>query len=148
VTSQEAKEILKSLITRIDTQDNRATAKPFLHLLRVKRRIFVPTSNDGGWWIDTQDSEIEAIQANNRIQAASILSERYEITVNPDFLEECDLVEWWETRNVFLTKEGLNQHLKLNAHNLEDEYQDYMIHAFRNPEISALFDAIRTLVVD
>lgn len=146
MTPQQAKTILQDLITRIDTQPSRSVAKPFLHLLQIKRRLFVPTCGGfGGWWLDLNDPESNAVQARSAELAASYLLEKCQTTIDPDFLQECDLIEWWETINAFLTKEGIKRHIALNEHNL-DEYRDYQIHAFRNPELSEVLTALKILI--
>ena len=149
MTPQEAKTVLKSLIARIDKQPRRPSAEPSLHLLRVRQRIFVPTcGGNGGWWVDTSNSTLDPIAARTSAQATDALSEKYNMDIAQDYLAECDLIEWWETRNVFLTEEGLKRHLELNSHNIEEEFQDFQIHAFRNPEIEDMLAAIRALIVD
>jgi hypothetical protein len=52
---------------------------------------------------------------------------------------------YWDTEQAFLTKEGLNRHIEQNRHNLRSP-RDYVVHAFRNPEMKELYDAIRTIV--
>jgi hypothetical protein len=136
----EARDVLKALLNRIDNQDNRCTAKPWFHLLRVKRRVFEPKINDGGWWMDLANPTEECIQASNDGEAAK------ELGTSPDEVMEMDAIESWDTVNVFLTQEGLQRHLDQNRHNIGEEYSDFMIHAFRNPEMAETMAAIRALV--
>jgi hypothetical protein len=48
---------------------------------------------------------------------------------------------------VFLTEEGYNEHMKLNSHNYRHwkSYQFYVLHAFRNPEMAGLIEAIKEI---
>lgn len=146
--NQQARQVLQDLITRLDTQDNRGTAAPWLHMLRVKQRCFVPEcGGGGGWWGPAEDWEISRVKASNADEALKILNERYPGTdFIEDDIEQYDAIEWWEVQNAFLTQEGLERHMKLNSHNIHGEHQDYLEHAFRNPELMEVLQAIRDVL--
>lgn len=146
MTHDAALQVLRDLIHRIDTQDNRCTAKPFIHLLQYRRRRCVPhCGGDGGWWGPEDDWEIARVKAATEEEALKILKERF-----PHYefgeLERYDAIEWWETVNVFLTQDGYERHVALNHHNFPGEHRDYLEHAYRNPELKEVLDAIREII--
>ena len=146
MTHDAALQVLRDLIHRIDTQDNRCTAKPFIHLLQYQRRQFVPhCGGDGGWWGPSEDWEISRVQAKDEAEARKILTARYP-GCEFDEIEQYDAIEWWQTDNAFLTEEGLQRHVKLNAHNIHSEHRDYMQFAFRNHELKEVLEAIREII--
>jgi len=59
-------------------------------------------------------------------------------------LEEFEEEEYYDEDNVFFTQEAYEEHVRLNGHNLgrRGEYHSYVKHAFRNPEMQKLFEAI------
>jgi hypothetical protein len=141
--------VLKDFLSRIDLDDNRATARPILFLLQVRREMVV----DGDYHYDRVvyrhndmfescfDSKEECLQA-----LKDYGHNEEEVAEREDEITKHYLAEYWETEQVFLTKEGLDRHLELNRHNYRKPFRDYVIHAFRNPEIKELYDAIRALV--
>jgi hypothetical protein len=148
---EEAISVLSALIKRLDTQDERSTAQPWFHLLRVKRRQCVPYGWRCGetfWREKNSDCDSPVIKAETEEGARKILKDRYDLDEVGE-LEKYDSVEWWETVNVFLTEDGVRRHREINEHNLTergDEVQDFMIHAFRNPEMAEVMRAIRAIV--
>lgn len=148
---EEALKVLKTLIARLDTQNNRATAQPWFHLLRVKRTQIVPDGfgyGDTYWREKDSDCDSPVIKAETEKEARKIFAEKYDMEEVGE-LEKYDSVSWWETVNVFLTEDGLRRHREINEHNLTErgsEVQDFMIHAFRNPEVMEVMQAIRAVV--
>lgn len=64
-------------------------------------------------------------------------------------LEEFEEEQYFTEENVFFTEEGYEDHVRLNGHNLGKrgrDYHSYVKHAFRNPELNNLFQAIALLV--
>lgn len=143
--------VLRALIHRIDTQNSRATAQPFLHLMRVKRQQFVPHSayGDGGWWRESLgDCDAPFVEAATEELAWLEMKAKfgYEDEEQPR-LDQFDEIHWWETENVFLSEEGYKRHMELNSHNYRrNEVQDFLIFAHRNPELKELYAAIRALI--
>lgn len=46
-----------------------------------------------------------------------------------------------QTKNAFLTEKACKEHIKLNKHHY-NEPADYLMHAFRNPELEKLMEFI------
>jgi len=61
--------------------------------------------------------------------------------INQDFLAEFDLIEWWETTNVFLSEEGFCQHLALTE--IPQEYRIVSLPLINNPEFERIIDQIK-----
>ena len=54
-----------------------------------------------------------------------------------------------EYHNVFFTEKGYKEHMELNAHNYHSsdrKADSYVMHAFRNPEITGLLKAVKEVV--
>jgi hypothetical protein len=134
-TAQELKD-------RIDSNDNRSTAKPYLLLLRERRKISCDPEHayDGYEYVEQLSGDYVAFE--NLEKAIDWLSED-----DPDYkYRESDVVKWYyqeidETVNVFLTDKGVEDHYDLNRHNLRNP-NTYGIHAFRNKEMRSLFNLI------
>lgn len=129
--SKESYDFLKSLAAEIKTQDNRSTAKPYFFALRVPREYPVAdgSGHDRIYYIDKHGNEPwsskEALLEND--------PEHPE-----DDIREVHSKDHWEVENVFLTKRGYDEHIRLNRHNLRTP-EDFLYHAFRNPEFMSLF---------
>ncbi len=147
MTKIEALEFLKSFINRIDTQDNRGTAKPIQYLLQVKRYMVV----DGDYDYDKilyYHSDMPGIAKDTKEEAIEYLKE-YGYT-DKELIEEIKAITevyikyYWNTKQAFLTEEGFNKHIELNEHNL-GEYRSYVVHSFRDPEMLNLINSIRVV---
>lgn len=134
----------RELKERLKNNDNRATARPYLLLLRNKRKIIVDGDFSGEKrWVentsgdfhtaDTKEELIKKIKSWHEDDEEFRIKD-YSIT---SFYE--DIFE--ETINVFLTDQGYKDHLKVNGHNLED-HDTYGIHAWRNKEMASLVNLI------
>jgi hypothetical protein len=149
----------EELLERIEKNDNRFTAQPYLLLLRMKRN-YVTDGDCGGEkkYVEhysgdycTYDTLKEAIEDHKQyIEDYDCFygldgKELDEAIVDKFEIKEFYQGEYEETVNVFLTDEGYQDHLKLNAHNIRN-HDTYGIHAFRNPEIEAMYNAIKECV--
>lgn len=132
----------KELKERIEKNDNRATATPYLLLLRERRKVSCdPDYNcDGVEFVEQLSGDYLSFESLEKtINWLSENDEEYEY-------KESDVVKWHyqeidETKNVFLTDEGHQEHLRINGHNLRNQ-NTYGIHAFRNREIKSLYALI------
>lgn len=142
---------IKELLHRVDTDDTFATAKPIQILLQRKVPVVVdsnysydaikyshPEFNE---WFDSREECGEALLK----YGYSDITEEYKEALK-EIREHC-ISYHWETNQAFLTHEGYDAHIKLNKHNL-GEYRKYVVHSFRNPEMTDLFKALRALVDD
>lgn len=117
-------------IKRLDTQDNRGTAKPIL--------------------IELQEREIRISMGEPGVGSyRQMLAKDAPFTECPEDLgidPNATVYVWeeWETRAVFFTYEGYKEHLDLNRHNY-GEIRDYVVHPFRNPEIKRVLGWVREL---
>ncbi len=149
MNKEQAIEWLKEFIFEIDSQDNRATAKPIQFLLQQKK-IYVAHDDytfnsktvyhhhcmeDGS--CETYNDAIEKLK-NYGYEGDELDSEIKNI-------KKLQICHYWETIQSFFTEKGVKRHVELNGHNL-GEYRSYVVHSFRNPEIKCLFEAIRAMV--
>lgn len=150
MTKIEAIDWLKNLMTEIDSADSKGTAKPFQYLLQQKREYV----SHPGYGIQTRKIYYHHIMedggAASYEEAVSEITEYYgkdheEIETEIGSIEEFEMGHYWETSQAFLTENGLKRHLDINGHNL-GERRGYVVHAFRNPEMVELFEAIRAIV--
>lgn len=151
----QAKSFLKDLIHRMNTQDNRMTATPYFYVVRRKKwRLtqngygYGETRNirvDSEWDYETFQSKEEFLEwAKERYPEEIVDEHERRWDALPEFTEEV----FFQDENVFFTEEAYQEHVRLNGHNLErgcSEYYSYVKHAFRNPELSKMFEAIGVL---
>lgn len=149
MTRDEAIEWMKAFIKEVDTQDNRATANPIQFLLQVKQEYVAhPEYN---WRVERvwRHPEMEGRSSESYDEVVRWLSdygyEGEKLEKEKENIEELQMGHYWETNQMFFTEKGVKQHLELNRHNLGD-YRDYVVHAFRNPEMKELFNAIRAVI--
>lgn len=148
MNKSEAIEVLKQFVNRLDTQENRVTAAPVQFLLQVERTIWGESlfhidlvrfglPNYDYFDYETENDLLNALKENGwsveDIEKEKKNIVRYEGT------------NYWETQQCFLTEHGVERHISMNKHNL-GKHRDYVIHAFRNPELQELYDAIREVI--
>jgi hypothetical protein len=145
----EATKWLKSFIAEIDSQDNRATASPIQFLLQTKKEYVSHPDYGHRTRRIWRHPEMESNSCESFDEAVQWLVDYgYEgdkLEKEKESIEEFCMGHYWETQQCFLTKKGVEEHVRLNRHNL-GEHRDYVVHSFRNPEMSELFNVIRELV--
>lgn len=132
-TAQELKE-------RIDSNDNRCTAKPYLLLLQESVEVVVPEDmvHDGDCWVETVSGDY--LRFENEEEVKQWLKENDYKCLKSNY-QHYFYRELHETQNVFLTDKGYQDHLNVNSHNLR-KHRTYGIHAWRNKEIASLYNLI------
>jgi len=140
--SEKTASFLSQLASRINTQNNHGTASPYYFVVRGTKDKIVPEwSNDNlRYYIDEQvftEKELEEYCKENECDLeetkGKCLRGAYE--------------EYDEYDNVFLTQEGYDEHIRLNGHNYRNykNFGFYVKHAFRNPEMASLIEAIKEI---
>jgi hypothetical protein len=149
MTKEEAINWMKEFIKEVDSQDNRGTSQPIQFLLQTKMEYVAhPEYN---WRAERvwRHPEMEGASYKEYEDAVKWLVEYgYEgekLEKEKDNIEEFQMGHYWETNQMFFTEKGVKRHLNLNRHNLK-EHRDYVVHAFRNPEMRELFEAIREVI--
>lgn len=142
--SEKTAAYLKQLADRMSTQNNRGTADPYYFVIRcIKDRIVPEWSNDNlRYCLDGEvftEEELEGYCTENECDLEETKEKCLRGAIEED--EEYD--------NVFLTMEGYEEHMRLNKHNYRHykRVDSYVKHAFRNPEMASLIDAIKELGV-
>lgn len=135
----------QELRKRIDSDDRRCTAEPYLLLLRRTRRVPTPPK-----FCHHGESYIEQVSGNytefdSYEDACKWLQNDSEYKIKDEDIEKVCYLEVEETINVFLTDEGYKDHAEENGHNLGD-HNNYAIHAFRNREIESLYSLIDQVI--
>lgn len=139
----------EELKKRMESNDNRSTAKPYLLLLRRH----VPQVVDGNY--GGSKEYVENITGDywsrpTRAELETVLRVDYfenDPTWEPkhgDITEIYTDIKY-ETVNVFLTDQGYQDHLKINKHNL-GTHDTYGIHAFRNKEMLSLMSLVDEVI--
>ena len=133
----------------IDSQDRRATAHPVQFLLQRKREYIAHDEYNHGTETVFRHHEMESTKCKTFDEAVEWLKEYGykgdKLKNEIEHIEKFELGHYWETDQAFFTEKGVKQHIELNGHNLRD-HRDYVVHAFRNPEIKELFEAIRAVI--
>ena len=146
---QEALSWLKNFIGEVDSQDNRATAKPIQFLLQTKREY---VAHDDYNWHTKEVWRHPIMEEESKETFQEVVDwlkgygyEGDKLAEEIENIESFQMGHHWETEQAFFTESGVKKHLELNRHNLRD-HRDYVVHAFRNPEMKELFDAIRAVI--
>jgi len=150
--TREAKALnyLQSFMKKIAAQDNRATAFPYFYVVRTKR--WLPTEEGCSFGDDSETktvytyihdchSEWESKEEYIQSLIEDGVSAKEAAMKAEEELTEHHMASIWEESNVFFTEEGYNEHLRQNKHNLREPHS-YVKHAWRNPEIKELFEAL------
>lgn len=131
---------------RIELNDNRYTARPYLLLLQQKEEFVAHEDYSH----DTKTVYIHHIYGDVT-ESESLYEMVKDLYRNgysredfEDRIEELKVGHHWRTDNVFLTDKGYEEHMELNGHNVSrgNGHRTYGINAFRNPEINLMFKAI------
>ena len=128
---------------RIESNNSRGTAQPYLLLLQERRTYVAHDEYNSS--TDTRFVEHltgDCLQANTKDELVQALTESgYDKKEIQESIIEFQEGEYWETTNVFLTDKGYEDHLRRNAHNI-GRHRTYGIHAFRNDEIKKVYEII------
>lgn len=128
---------------RIEANDNRGTAEPYLLLLQEKR-TYIGHEEYGhhGKIKYVEQYTGDYVTADTKEELEKEILSWFDEDEKPDLKKYNIKRFWegyyWETTNVFLTDQGYQDHLKLNKHNLK-EHRTFGIHAFRNPEMDEVY---------
>ena len=152
--SEEDYRFLQELANEMNTQDNRGTGSPYFYTIRFEKWHPVPEGfGDKTVYVDWMDDpkEYESPEAAREefIEYYGMSEQEAEDRVSR--LQKFEMAPHYYNKNVFLTKRGYDEHLRLNKHNLDNEcvnganYYSYVDHAWRNPELAQLFEVIKRL---
>jgi hypothetical protein len=143
--SEKTYEFLKNLAREIKTQNNRATAFPYFYQIRIEEKIYGLDSDytDNFIYLSKEDSEI---WFETKEEVFYYLKEEY-----PDLPSGVDVEDFGFYRlgvrtvpkyeNCFLTERAIRKHIKQNHYHYNNP-TDYLSHAFRNPELEDLINAV------
>ena len=115
----------------IKTQNNRATAKPYIYQIQKDERVYGIDSAfaDGDFvWVykeditHTVDPKIEELPEN----------------FNEDEWFKGYYKEYVIYDNFFFTEKGIRKHIEQNQHHYKIPTRDYISYAFRNPEMDTV----------
>jgi len=143
-------EFMQRLASEIEGQDNRATASPYFYVVSGKREVVAPAGHGDN---ESHYYNAEWGEGHTLEEWKEILNEYDEengtATDLDAFIKGCEefgLHDVVVEENVFLTEKGCLEHMRLNGHNyrcLKDVLEKgYVKHAFRNPEMDGLHEAI------
>lgn len=145
--SEESLQFIKQLIETIDAQDNRATASPYFYVIKEEQIQVTPHGwgveimyiYDGEWYTETE--LLDEFDVNNID----------EILNNPNYCNDVSKydvkhkVVTPENHNVFFTEKACHEHLEANHYHFGPKAHSYVRHAWRNPEMKKLFEALREI---
>lgn len=152
--SNESYEFVKSLISEIETQDNRITAYPILYMIQTKDKQIRPEeySDEFEWYGNgesySHDELIELLKDSDKIDSTDIenwnewdiSNSANDIGIEKVYFENIDKFE----SNIFFTEKAIKQHIKSNHYHYNDP-KDYVIHAWRNPEVENIIKALKEI---
>jgi hypothetical protein len=131
---------LKDLMRRYVTQDSRGTAKPYYFVVNTTREMAAPAGTTGNekYYYDGCTFTEKELRDHCKEYELDFDIERGSAT-------PYDVQDVEEYSNFFLTKEGYDEHMKLNEHNyrhFKGSPRSYIMYANRNPEIDSLLKAL------
>ena len=159
MTKDEAVKFLSALVDKINAQNNRGTAFPYFYVVHTERwRVAHDEYSSGETkqvWVDTS-GDADHTEWNTPKEFMVDLVKHQGLTAKEarkyakDNLREFTMEKYIDEDNIFFTEEGYKEHEQMNSHNMGRrgrDYYSYVKHAFRNPEIYNLLQAV-ALVVD
>ncbi|MBK7380830.1 MAG: hypothetical protein IPJ03_17870 [Ignavibacteriales bacterium] len=142
-------EFLMDLSKALNTQDNRATAMPYIFQIQTQEEVPAAEGCGTEAWvydstkIETEQEIIEAIAEYKDSEIADVTDDEYE---RERILEEAGYRKInYEMKdvlqNAFLTSRACDEHIKANAYHYNQPV-NYLSHLFRNPELETLIKFI------
>lgn len=148
--SDEMHDFLMELSKEINTQDNRATAKPYFFQIRTQEEVHVAEGCGTKCWhydgskIVTEDEINETIAEYKELNVENIEGlpdyEKEEILEDAGW-QKANFDYKDEYQNAFLTAKACKEHIRLNHYHYHEPV-DYLTHAFRNPELEMVLKFI------
>ena len=153
--NDEMYDFLMELSKEINTQDNRCTAKPYFFQIQTNEEIAVPEGNGKKAWC----FDGSKIQTQEEID--QVIFDYYDPKYTMDEVKQMDEYDkfdmlrdqdWREVyfdykkeyENAFLTAKACKEHIQRNHYHYH-EPEDYLQHAFRNPELEMVLKFISEL---
>ena len=152
--NDEMYEFLMNLSKELNTQDHRCTATPYFFQIQGKREVAAPDGCGDVVWIC--DGEV-CLRDDEDIKKAVFEYKVWDLDNESDndnynSLSDFDIEEILENnyrkanviienvyKNAFLTEKACKEHIRLNNYHYSDP-QDFLTHAFRNPELEKVFE--------
>lgn len=160
--SDEMYEFLMEMSKRMNTQDNRATATPFMYIIQVDKEIPCPDAcgttklinNEGDEWdLEEAKEEYETeIREYFKVTDKEILSDKMIETYLIETEQACKVNYRIEqvpadglNVNTFFTEEAVKRHIAQNHYHYIAP-QVFIVHAWRNPEMEMIHKFLKELV--
>jgi hypothetical protein len=142
--SEVNKDIIKSFLTKMATQDNRSTASLFYYVIRTEVEVRdIPEYCEESRYHDPEDCE-ESYKSPEecrlKLKEHEFFDDEIEKIVNR--LEETGVRKEWKHKGMFLTETDAENHLKSNSYHYSDNAHTYVHHAWRAPELQTFFKAL------
>lgn len=124
----------EQLSWRMNNQDNRATASPYLYVLQEQKKVYANDfeNPDGAEYYD--DDNCTSYNSKKSARESFRESGYEDIEKQVEKLKRIEFKFYWEDVNWFFTKEALDRHINGNRHRY-GKTRDYVKHCFRNPEM-------------
>lgn len=135
----ETEKIIKEFLTKMATQDNRATAAPYFYVIRTKVSDPAPLDNCDRtlvYWNESTYADMD--EALLAMQEAGY--DKHELAN----AQEYGVKDRWEHRGMFLTEEDAEDHLKANHYHYSPDAHTYVDHAWRAPKLKEFFQALHS----
>lgn len=145
---------LMNLSNELNAQDHRCTATPYFFQIQEKKEI--PTAEGYGETVWVCDGEIH-LRTDEDIKEAIFEYKEWDLKSKEDnekfeALFEYDIEEILRNNyqkfdittensysNAFLTEKACKEHIERNGYHYKNP-QDFLTHAFRNPELEKVFE--------
>lgn len=146
---------LVELATEYMTQDNRATAKPYLFQVQETVEVAAYSGCGEEVWCDEEGGTFDDDEADAYLKQ---YIEDNDVEQPFDTMQDWEKEQWFEKQgwrqifqttehrysNAFFTGKGCKEHIRINGHNLNQPV-DYLNVAFRNAEFDLVADLFKHL---
>lgn len=145
-------ETIMKFLNEMRTQDNRGTALPIYYVIRTEVEESAPMDNcdyTKYYWNERSWDSFKEVEA----EIDSQIEESYPYAENPaehsyrknkaiEEIHEYGVRKRWDERNMFLTEQDAENHLKLNHYHYSHNAHTYVHHAWRAPQLKEFFEAL------
>lgn len=136
-----SEKIIKEFLTKMSTQDNRATEFPYFYVIRD--RIFREAPMNACDEIRFRYEENYYFSRDEIVEdLASYGLEENQLKRELSRIREVGIKFDWKASGMFLTESDAENHLKANQHHYSSEAHTYIEHAWRAPELKEFLLAL------
>lgn len=131
------RQIIETFLTKMSTQDNRATATPYFYVIHNGYDQILPEGHGGTtkYYVDQFERSFDTEDEIKEHCGEDHVFEELKI-------REYSSERKFEERHMFLTEEEADRHFKVNRYHYSHDAYVYLKHAWRAPDMEEFFNAL------